>query len=134
MQPEKMKKSQKLVRPSGLGNHFEDGIYRGELLGALLAERDCMFNNTGRRLVLELTLEVEQDQGESRIFYESANYSWHPLSKMTGILENLGMLPEPGESLELENLTGMPVEVEVRNVEKNGVSYCNVIYVRRLVN
>lgn len=121
-----------LDRPEGNKRSIEDGVFEGETSHVELQEWESKFSEDGTRVVLSIKVEVEDAEGELVDLYIAPNYSWSKRGNMSKVLENLNMLPEPGERLNLEDLVGIPVQVMVENVEKDGETYSNIIRLKRL--
>lgn len=121
-----------LDRPEGNKRSIEDGVYEGETSNAELQEWESKFSEDGTRVVLSIRVEVEDADGETVDLYIAPNFSWSKRGKMIKVLENLDMLPAPGERLDLEDLVGIPVQVMVENVEKDGETYSNIIRMKRV--
>lgn len=126
------KKTDRLTRPVGNWNTLANGAYLGQILVAQLAERNSKYSEDGKMVVLELTIRVED--GEEIIPMKFAvNYSWSKMGKLIGVLENLELLPEPGEDLCLDDFVGIPVEVIVENSEKDGNNFSNIVRIKKVV-
>jgi hypothetical protein len=121
-----------LDRPEGNKRSIEDGVYEGETSHAEFQEWESKFSEDGTRVVLSIRVEVEDADGELVDLYISPNYSWSKRGNMVKVLENLDILPGPGERLQLEDLVGIPVQVMVENVEKDGETYSNIIRMKTL--
>jgi hypothetical protein len=121
-----------LDRPEGNRRSIDDGIYEGETTNAEFQEWESKYSEDGSRVVLSIRLEVEDADGELVDLYVAPNYSWSKRGNMVKVLENLDMLPEPGERLQLTDLVGIPVQVMVENVEKDGETYSNIIRMKRI--
>ncbi|KGA97227.1 hypothetical protein AJ85_17075 [Alkalihalobacillus alcalophilus ATCC 27647 = CGMCC 1.3604] len=120
-----------LARPEGNKRNVDDGSYKGITTFAELAERDSQFSDDGKRVVLNIKVEIEDDEGEMVDLYIAPNYSWSKKGKMIKLLEKLDCLPAPGESIDLDDLVGIPVQVIVENVEKDGEVYSNIVSIKR---
>ncbi len=120
-----------LARPEGNKRNIDEGSYKGITTLAELAERDSQYSEDGKRVVLNIKVEVEDDEGEMVDLYISPNYSWSKRGKMIKLLEKLDCLPAPGEAIDLDDLVGIPVQVIVENVEKDGEIYSNIVSIKR---
>jgi len=120
-----------LQRPEGNKRTTDDGVYRGITAHAEFQEWSCNFSKDGTRVVLSLRVEVEDSEGELVDLYISPNYSWSKKGKMIKLLEDLDMLPGPGEGIKLADLVGIPVQVTVENVEKDEETYSNIVSMKR---
>lgn len=121
-----------LARPESNKKTVADGAYNGFIRSAEFAERDSQYSDDGKRIVLNIKVEVTDEDGETVDLYISPNYSWSPRGNMMKILEKLEALPAPGESISLEDLVDMPVQVIVENVEKDNVTYSNIMSIKRI--
>lgn len=124
-------RSDMLERPAASRKTVADGAYDGNTMSAELLERESKFSGDGTRVVLNIKVEVLDEEGEKVELYVSPNLSWSKRGNMIKILEGLGALPEPGESLRLADLVGIPVRVMVENVDKDGETYSNIIRIKR---
>lgn len=131
MRLEDLKIRNVLARPEANKRNVYDGSYKGITTFTELAERDSQFTEDGKRVVLNIKVEVEDDEGETVDLYIAPNYSWSKKGKMIKILEKLDALPATGESISLEDLVGIPVQVIVENVEKDGEMYSNIVSIKR---
>lgn len=120
-----------LQRPEGNKRTTEDGVYQGITAYAEFQEWSCNFSKDGTRVVLSLRIEVEDSEGELVDLFISPNYSWSKKGKMVKLLEDLDMLPGPGEGIKLTDLVGIPVQVTVENVEKDEEMYSNIVSIKR---
>lgn len=121
-----------LARPEDYKRFIKDGTYTGETKNAELVERDCQFNEDETRVVLNIKIGVEDNEGEVVDLYLSPNYSWSKKGNMVKILEKLDALPAPGEFIDLVELVGIPVQVVVENLEKDGETYSNIVRIKRV--
>lgn len=121
-----------LTRPEDSKLNVADGMYVGEIIKVELVERECNYEADGKRVVLNFILEVKDEEEETVILYFSPNLSWSKRGKLMQTLEKLDALPKPGESIQLEELVGMSIQVIVENNEKDGVTYSNVISMERV--
>lgn len=121
-----------LARPESKKKTVADGAYNGFTRSVEFAERDSQYSDDGKRIVLNIKVEVTDEGGETVDLYISPNYSWSPRGNMMKILEKLEALPAPGESIALDGLIDIPVQVIVENVEKDNVKYSNIMSIKRL--
>ncbi|MFV2046293.1 hypothetical protein ACEWK1_02850 [Metabacillus sp. YM-086] len=131
MRLEDLNQTDVLARPEGNKRNIDDGSFKGITAFAELAERDSQYSEDGKRVVLNIKVEVEDDEGELVDLYISPNYSWSKRGKMIKLLEKIDCLPAPGESIDLDDLVGIPVQVIVENVEKDGEVYSNIVSIKR---
>ncbi|WP_312505943.1 hypothetical protein [Lysinibacillus sp.] len=131
MKIEDLQHANVLARPESNNKNVSDGAYNGFIRLAEFVERDCQYSADGKRIVLNIKVEVIDEEGETVDLYIAPNYSWSKLGKMVKILEKLEVLPNPGESISLEELVDMPVLVIVENVEKDNVTYSNIKSIER---
>lgn len=132
MKLEDLQHTNVLARPADNKHTVPDGAYNGETINAEFIERDSQYSDDGKRVVLNIKVEVEDDEGEAVDLYSAPNYSWSKRGNMIKILEKLDALPAPGESIDLEELVGIPVQVIVENVEKDGDTYSNIVSIKRI--
>jgi hypothetical protein len=121
-----------LLRPEGNKRSIDDGVYEGETTHAEFQEWESKYSEDGTRVVLSIKVEVNDADGDPVDLYVAPNYSWSSRGNMMKVLENLGLLPGPGERLQLTDLVGIPVQVMVENVEKDGETYSNIIRMKRI--
>lgn len=108
-----------------------EGTYKDcKIIGAKYAEKKSNYTEDGKRVVLDYTVEVDYN-GKLVYLDYVVTYNWSMKSNMVKFLIKMGCLPEPGENLSLEKLVGIPVEVTVENVTKNGVTYSNITGIKR---
>lgn len=132
MKLEDLQHANVLARPANNKRSITDGAYNGETAHAEFVERDSQYTDDGKRVVLNIKVEVEDDEGEVVDLYIAPNYTWSKRGSMMKILEKLGALPAPGESIDLDELVGIPVQVIVENVEKDGETYSNIVSIKRI--
>ena len=132
MRLNELKNTNMLARPEGNRRNVSDGVYSGRTTFAELVERESNFSKDGFRVVLNIKVEVEDENGETIDLYISPNYTWSPKGNMVKILEKLDALPKPGESISLDDLVGVPVQVVVENVEKDGETYSNIVSIKKV--
>lgn len=127
-----LKKQDLLRRPESNNRTIADGAYIGKTVFVELVERDSHYTENGKRVVLNIKFEVEDHDGKIVDLYLSPSLSWSKKGKMLPLLDKLGVLPEPGESMDLDELVGIHVQVIVENNEKDGMTYSNIISVKRI--
>ncbi len=132
MKLEELQHASVLTRPADNKRTIPDGAYNGETTNAELVERDSQYSDDGKRVALNIKIEVEDDEGEVVDLYIAPNYSWSKRGKMIKILEKLDVLPDPGESVDVDEIVGIPVQVIVENVEKDGETYSNIVSIKRV--
>lgn len=132
MKLEDLQHSNVLARPESNKKNVPDGAYNGVIRSAEFAERDNYYKPDEKRIVLILKIEVTDEEGEAVDLYIAPNYSWSSRGNMVKILEKLEALPAPGESIALDDLIDIPVQVIVENVEKDNVTYSNIMSIKRL--
>lgn len=132
MKLEDLQHANVLARPESNKKNVSDGAYNGFIRLAEFAERDSQYSDDGKRIVLNIKVEVTDEENETVDLYISPNYSWSTRGNMLKILEKLEALPAPGESISLEDLVDMPVQVIVENVEKDNVTYSNIMSIKRI--
>lgn len=121
-----------IMRPASKIRNAPDGAHNGRIASAEFIERDSKFSPDGKRVALNLKIEVEIPNGEIVDLYLSSNYSWSNKGSMVKLLEKLEVLPNPGESISLDKLVNIPVQVIVENVKKDGVTYSNIASIKRI--
>lgn len=132
MKLEDLQHANVLARPADNKRTIPDGAYNGEMTNAEFVERDSQYSEDGKRVVLNIKVEVEDDEGEVVDLYIAPNYTWSKRGSMIKILEKLGALPAPGESIDLDELVGIPVQVIVENIEKDDETYSNIVSIKRI--
>lgn len=132
MRLNELKNTNMLARPEGNRRNVSDGVYSGRTTFAELVERESSFSKDGFRVVLNIKVEVEDKNGDTIDLYISPNYTWSPKGNMLKILKNLDALPKPGESMSLDDLVEIPVQVVVENVEKDGETYSNIVSIKKV--
>jgi len=132
MKLEDLKHANVLARPADNKRTIPDGAYNGETTNAEFVERESKFSEDNTRVVLNIKVEVQDDEGEVVDLYIAPNYSWSKRGNMMKILEKLAALPAPGESIDIDELVGIPVQVIVENVEKDGETYSNIVSIKRV--
>lgn len=131
MKLQEMVNMRKVARPTGVQNNVNDGSYPGEINLAEFVERESKFSDDGMRIMLNMRIKLYLENDESVELYHAVNYTWSQKGHMIKILEKLEMLPAPGEKLDLDQLVGLPVQVIVENVIKDGVTYSNIVSIKR---
>lgn len=133
MRIEELTNPKNLTRPeSSEVEIVPEGLQNAELVEAELVERDSKFSEDGKRVVLNSRVLVTTSDNKTASLYYSVTYSWSKRGKMCKLLEDLQMMPEPGENLKIADLIGIPVQVLVQNVDKDGVVYSNIVSIKRL--
>ncbi|WP_026393482.1 hypothetical protein [Acetobacterium malicum] len=120
-----------LVRPIERQKNVSDGSYFGKITQAELLERESAFSEDGKQIVLNVRTEVIDNNGDCVELYYSVNYTWSNKGRMVKFLEKLELLPAPGETLELDTLVGLSVQVIIENVIKENVTYSNIVSMKR---
>lgn len=133
MKLEDLKSLDRLVRPEDKGYTVPDGAYNGVTQMAELAERDSKYSKDGKRVVLNIMIEVQDSDGQKVRLYVSPTYTWSKRGNMVKIFDRLGVEVPPGEGVSLEKLVNIPVQVVVENVVKDGVTYSNVVSIKRTI-
>ncbi len=119
-----------LTRPTGRTT-LEEGMCKGTIIAAELVERQSRYSVNGIGVFLNIKVAIKDSDEETVELYYAVSYTWSKRGKMMKLLEDLKKLPEPGESLELEELVGLRVQVIIENVEKDGNTYSNIIQIKR---
>lgn len=120
-----------VTRPS-TRRFVEEGMYKGAIDSVALREIDSKFSDTGKRVVLNIKVLVEDEESEEEVFlYLAPNFTWSSKGKLIKVLQDLECLPEAGEKLELDEMVGMKVKVVIENVEKDGIEYSNIISLKK---
>lgn len=121
-----------LTRPVSNKKTIMEGAYNGETISAVLVEKESQFSADGFRVVLIIKVEVQDQDDETVELYSSSNFSWSKRGRMLKVLEKLEALPDQGESINLEELEGIPVQVIVENIEKDGEIYSNIVSMKKI--
>lgn len=127
----KEKNNGRLNRPKTTHQTTRDGVTSGVIVSVTTEKREDTYKG-GTRDVLEVHVNVESDDGEPVTLYSFYNINWSKKSNLMKFLDKLGKIPTLGESIELADLVGLPVQVTVENVEKNGETYSNIVSIRKL--
>lgn len=120
-----------LVKRPSMISCVEEGMHKGTIDSVVLKEMESKFSETGKRVVLNIKVIVEDEGGEEVALYLSPNFTWSTKGKMIKVLQDLECLPEAGEKLNIDAMVGMNVKVVIENVEKDGVEYSNIISMKR---
>ena len=121
----------KLRRPVDDRKNITDGSYIGKIVSIELIERESVYTSDNKRVVLNIKVSIEDEEGENVTLYLPVNYSWSKKGNMVKTLEMLNCLPNPGDDIELDDLIGIDVEIIIENVERDGVAYANIISIKR---
>ncbi len=121
-----------LERPTIDERSIDEGLYEGVTSSVGYTERQSKYSEDGSRVVLNIGVAITDKSEKKVTLYIAPNYSWSSKGNMVKLLEKLDVLPEPGQSLKLSELIGIPVQVIVNNVEKDGVRYSNVVSIERI--
>lgn len=133
MRLEDLNEKELLRRPEDNKHNVDDGAYSGRIVQAELVERDSQYTEDGKRVVLNFKVELDSD-GDHVTLYHPVNYTWSKRGKMIHLLDKIGCLPQPGESLDFDNITNTPVQIIVENVEKDGEVYSNIVSMKKDAN
>ena len=106
------------------------GEHAGIIMDAIEKTLPSKFHSSGEREVLSLQIRIFLPDSEPHLFY-TVNWDWKNRS-FTRLLYDLGVLPERGQAFDPESLAGLDVVATVSNAEKDGVTYSNIISLRRL--
>lgn len=121
-----------LERPTKDERSVDEGLHEGITSSVAYTERESKYSEDGSRVVLNVGVEITDKSEKKATLYIAPNYSWSSKGNMVKLLEKLDVLPEPGQSLKLSELVGIPVQVIVKNVEKDGVRYSNIVSIERI--
>lgn len=119
-----------VTRPS-MRSFVEEGMHKGTIDSVVLKEVESKFSDTGKRIVLNIKVLVEDEEGEEVVLYLSPNFTWSTKGKMLKVLQDLECLPEAGRTLDIDAMIGMKVNVVIENVEKDGIEYSNILSMKR---
>lgn len=119
-----------VTRPS-MRSCVEEGMHKGTIDLVVLKEVESKFSETGKRIVLNIKVLVEDEDGEEVALYISPNFTWSSKGKMLKVLQDLECLPEAGEKLDIDAIVGMKVKVVIENVEKDGIEYSNIVTMKK---
>lgn len=132
MKLEDLQHANVLARPASNKKNVPDGSYSGFIRSVEFAERDNFYKPDEKRIVVIFKIEVTDEEDEAVDLYLSPNYSWSARGHLVKILEKLEALPAPGEAIALDDLIDMSVQVIVENVEKDNVTYSNIVSIKRI--
>ncbi|MGO0063495.1 hypothetical protein ACTID9_26425 [Brevibacillus fluminis] len=116
-----------LERPVSAQPNVPDGVYDGLLESVEIKEMESRFHPDGKREVVNFKVNVKLLDDETETLYVSPTFTWSLKGKFIKQLDDLESLPEPGDELDLDRLTGMKVTVVVENTEKDGQTYSNIV-------
>ena len=131
MQQQAQLNMRRMVRPTEVRRIAREGAHFNVIELAELVERDSKFTDDGKQTKLKIRTGAVDDNGDPVALYYEVNYTWHPKGNMYKLLEKLEMMPIPGEALDLDKMIGLPVQIIVENVIKDGVTYSNIVSMKR---
>ena len=131
MKLEDLQNTEVLVRPLANKKFTSEGSHEGVITLVELVERKSRFDADGKRVMLNFHIEVEDETGELIELYSAVNYTWSAKGQMIKTLEKLGFLPSPGQAIDLKKMINTPVLVVTENVVKDGVTYSNIVSIKR---
>lgn len=117
-------------RPAAITNRLENGDYTAEIISCQKMAYERRDGN-GAFQCLAFKLCAKDKDGRVAYLHHSLPYKWDD-QQFIATLEKLDVLPEPGEQLNLKNLTGITVKVTIENQVRNGKEYSNVINMKKL--
>ena len=116
-----------LKRPTKTKRYIEEGIWEGEITDAEIDEVKSKYHDSGKRTVIKIEVKVRDDDGNDVVLYDYPTKTWSKQGNWYKILDNLDMLPAPGEDFDLDDLVGVQVKVMVENVTKGDKTYSNIV-------
>jgi hypothetical protein len=120
-----------MLRPS-IRSCVEEGMHKGTIDSVVVKEIDSKFSETGKRIVLNIKVLVEDEESEEEVaLYLAPNFTWSSKGRLIKTLQDLEALPETGGTLDIDAMVGMKVKVVVENVEKDGIEYSNIITMKK---
>lgn len=119
-----------IKRGSANTGTLADGFYPGIIQRVEVKNEKSRFSMVEERVVLNLSIQVDSPVGPVMLCSQvTANLA--PKSKLTQLLEDMGMLPEVGGEFDTDSLVGLFVTVLVEKVVKNGATYTNVNRIKK---
>ena len=114
----------KKIRPS-VSQLVEDGIYAGKIVGAFEKVFKSQYYPSGQRDVLSIRVAVYTSDEVRYLFY-NVTWGWTNY-RFCQLLEDMGVMPEPGEEFSPESLVGKNVMISVENQTSQGRDFTNIV-------
>lgn len=116
--------NEKKVRPSE-ELHIKNGIYDGTIVGAYEKVFKSQYNPSGQRDVLSLRVRVHH---QSEVYFLFYNVTWEWTNyRFCQLLEDLAVMPEPGEEFNPDSMVGKNVTIVVENQVSQGRNFTNIV-------
>ena len=114
----------KKIRPS-VSQLVEDGIYAGKIVGAFEKVFKSQYYPSGQRDVLSIRVAV-YNSDEIRYLFYNVTWEWTNY-RFCQLLEDMAVMPEPGEEFNPEKLVGKNVIISVENQTSQGRNFTNIV-------
>lgn len=121
-----------LKRPKDRKMFTTEGSYKGYIEDAAVKIINSAFTDTGKKEVLAFTVVVENENSEEVELLYFNNLTWSKYGNLHKTLVELDRLPNEGEKLDLDSVKGIEVKVEVKNNEKDGITYSNIVSLKKI--
>ena len=103
----------------------EDGIYEGKIVGAFEKVFKSRYHPGGQRDVLAIRVAVYNSDEVRYLFY---NVTWEWTNyRFCQMLEDMAVMPEPGEEFNPEKLVGKNVIISVETQTSQGRNFTNIV-------
>jgi hypothetical protein len=110
--------------------NLADGFYAATIQRVDVKTEKSRFSADGERVALNLFIQVEHGM-EKVVLCSLVTANLSPKSKLTQLLDDLGMLPSMNGDFDTDSLIGMFVTVLLENVVRNGATYTNVVKIKK---
>ena len=118
-----------LTRPD-YSNEVVDGTYNGEIVSVSVERMDSRFKAGEQYDALAISCHVHTESGPLQRKY-FISVSWQEDKPLHRFLRAFGCLPEAGEDVDLGQLVGREVTVDIANEKKSdGNIYANIVAMR----
>lgn len=123
----------KLVRPTNKSkkNPLGDGVQEGRIVSVEVKEFDSFYHDSGKRVALNIKVEFINPNGELVYLYYAPTITWFEKGRFMKTLHDLDVVPAEGEELNTQVLIGMRVTATIENVERNNVTYSNIVRIQK---
>jgi hypothetical protein len=105
--------------------YVDEGTQTGEIIDAVRKDFKTSFGN-GLRSAINFKVAVFTTDGDAVELFFAPTLSQHPKSKFAQTLASFGVMPKANDKLDLKAFRGLPVIVEIKHNEKDGIVYCNI--------
>lgn len=105
--------------------YVDEGKEKGQILDAVRKDFKTSFGN-GLRSAINFKVAVFTPDGDAVELFFAPTLSQHPKSKFAQTLASFGVVPKANDKLDLKAFRGLPVIVEIKHNEKDGIVYCNI--------